>query len=474
VRLFRRALGSGRLALRGAAGAILGMLLLAPPGGAGVGRQVPSPGDAWKTYGGTLWNSYSNPDSAVTAATAARLQLSWRVAASGEVSGNPVVAGNRVFFGTWSGDVYAVARDTGGVLWTRSLGSSPINGGPLYDGGRLFIAASGGQLYCLSPEDSTVLWRVGVLEGLPDDALRASPRAYAGTIYESLGGKGDVPRERGGVAAVDEQTGRILWRTDLVRYTGGGAAVFSPPAVIPDLGALMVATGNPVLFPADPVGGGVGPAARGSEPFSESVVALSLRDGRVLWAQQTHPHDVQDFDFLAAPNVIRLSAGRLAVGAGEKDGTYYLFDARTGKPIWSTPLGRPRMYTLIVATAAVAGDRIYLGIVDIPGGLSSLPENYQAPAKGRLVALDARSGRLLWSDSVPHAIAAAPVAGRDVVFAVEADGRLIAVDGATGRMLWTAKTGGTIWNAEAGLALVGGALFVPLAHPGGVVAYRLP
>jgi polyvinyl alcohol dehydrogenase (cytochrome) len=461
-------------ALCGAVTVLIGMGLVTLPGGAAVGPGVPSPGDEWPIYGQNLWNNFFNPYTAITAATVKGLQPAWRVPAGAEVSGNAVAAAGRIYFTTWTGAVYAVDRDTGTVQWMVTLGSAPINGGPLFDGGRLFVASSDGVLYCLSPGHGTVLWRVGVLAGLPYDALRASPKAYGGVIYEAIGGKPELPGRRGGVAAVDEQTGRMLWRTDLVRYAGSGATVFAPPAIIPELNELVVATGNPTVVSAGSVAAASRSSSEGNDPFSESIVALALKDGHVLWASQTHPHDDQDFDFIAAPNVIRLPSGMLTVGAGEKDGTYYLFDAQTGKSVWTVSLGQLRTYAMIVATAAVATDRIDVGTVDIPGGLSTQIENYQAPAQGRLVTLDARSGRPLWTDSLPYAIAAAPAAGRDVVFAVEANGAVFAADAGTGRVLWTAETLGKIWHAEGGLTLAGRMLFVPLAHPGGMAAYRLP
>jgi polyvinyl alcohol dehydrogenase (cytochrome) len=427
-------------------------------------------GSDWPAYGGDLGNTFAEPASPVTAATAPSLSLAWLVHTDGEVSGNPVAAGDRVYFGTYGGTVEAVARDSGDVLWTARLDGSPVDGGMLADGGRLFVATSGGLVYALDPATGTTEWTSpNLLNGLRD-ALRASPKAYGGVLYESLGGTDDDLNEQGGVVALDEATGKVLWRTTLVDYRGGGAAVFSPPAIIPQLGELVVGTGNPTPFPNNPAADGDVPP--GDDPYSDSLVALSLADGRVLWATQTHAHDGNDDDFIAAPNVTTLPDGSLAVGDGEKSGEYFLLDAGSGRVLWRADLTLPDAESLIVATSSVAGGHIFVGTMDVdPNG--AWPANYQAPAVGRLVELDARTGAVLWTDQLPNAIAAAPVAGNGVVLAVAADGTLSAFDPATGVTVWQASAPGQIWNAEAGLTLAGRTLLVPLANPGGVAAYRL-
>lgn len=435
---------------------------------------APSPpaGYDWTTYGATPGNSFTAASGTLAAATAANLKLAWETPADAEVSGDPVAWGDRVFFGSRKGTAYAVSRRTGAVLWRRSLDGTGIDGGALVDAGRLFFATSGGRVFCLDPRTGATLWEsASLLDGLKD-ALRASPKAYGGIVYEDLGGDDDDLHEQGGVVALNERTGAILWRTLLVHYAGGGAVVFSPPAIVPQLGELVVATGNPTPFPTN--GGpadGIGPVPAGNDPDSDSLVALSLQSGRVLWTQQTHAHDADDRDFIAAPNVVPLAGGRLAVGAGEKDGAYYLFDAASGQPIWKTDLTQAQSgETLIVATAATAGGRIFVGTMDIPTG-SAWPGNYQSPAVGRLVALDAATGQVDWTDVLPSAVAAAPVAAAGAQLAVEANGVLFAASPATGQVTWQAQTPGHIRNAEAALSLAGPAVLVPLSAPGGLAAY---
>jgi len=427
-----------------------------------------TPGADWTTLGGGLGNPFSSPSPVAPPSSDL-----WYAPADGEVTSNPVVVGNQVFFGTWAGTVYAVARTTGRVLWTAKVDGTPINAGTLYDGGHLFVATSGGRVAALNPATGAIVWISPPLFPGLSDALRAAPRVYGGVLYESLGGQDDALGEKGGVVALDEASGHVLWETTLVNYSGGGAAVFSPPAVIPQLDELVIGTGNPTPFPGDTAAPGDVPS--GPDPYSDSLVALSLTTGNVLWATQAHLADANDYDYIAAPNAFQLPDGRWVVGDGEKDGSYKLLDATDGTILWGTNLTLPSMDTLVVATAAVGGGGIYVGTMDVAAqdAAGNWPGNYQSPGTGRLVALDAETGVVVWSDAVASTIAAAPVAAAGTVLATLANGTVLAVNAATGATQWHTQAPGQIWNAEAALTLAGGVLYVPLANPGGVAAYRL-
>jgi polyvinyl alcohol dehydrogenase (cytochrome) len=462
--------------------AILGLIFLAaviffvkpkiglvPPGTA-----VPS-GVDWTVYGNGLANSFLNAHSLVNVSNVASLKIAWFAKTDGKVSGAPIAAGEYVYAGTASGTVYAFSRATGETVWEKNLNSDPINGGPLEDGGRLFIPGSDGQIFALDAVSGELVWKSKTLfPANIKDALRASPKAYNGVIYESLGGTDDDKSERGGVAALDEATGRVIWSKDLVAYQGGGAAVFSPPAILPQLGELVVATGNPTPYPQNASAGNAGPVPTGSDQYSDSVVALALGNGKVIWSYQVHGHDGNDFDFLAAPSVATLSDGTIAVGAGSKDGNYYLFDAQTGRLIWTSDLQSPIATTLIMTAAAVQSGNAFVGTMDIPKAALAWPENYQSPGEGRLVAIDLDSGIAIWQADLGGVVAAAPVASRSLIFVANAKGDVFAFSQISGKELWRAQAPGEIWNAEAGLALTDRMIIIPLSSPGGVVAFSLP
>jgi polyvinyl alcohol dehydrogenase (cytochrome) len=92
----------------------------------------------------------------------------------------------------------------------------------------------------------------------------------------------------------------------------------------------------------------------------------------------------------------------------------------------------------------VEGTRIYAPVVDMKDGHDG--RTYDSPAHPGLYALDARTGKFIWSapaDDVckgrafcDPGISAAVTAMPGVVFAGHMDGRLRAYDGVSGHVLW--------------------------------------
>jgi outer membrane protein assembly factor BamB len=435
-----------------AGGAVLATLLPGPRARAG--------GGDWEAFGGPGDGNAFTLASDLTAPAPGDLTLvpRWVFRADGRVTGAPVASDTAVFFTTRSGAVWAVDRATGHPLWVTPLPGEELDGGPLLDGGRLFVAAAGGRDYALDPASGRVLWQSAPLfpPSVPD-ALRAAPKASGGVVYQSIGGQDDAQGEHGGVAALDEATGRLLWERFFGAAPAGGAAVFGPPAIVG--GTVIVGTGNPT-----------DPAEDDGTP--EALIALDGGSGAVRWQAQTHSHDATDADFLASPNVFPTADGTLAVGDGEKDGHYYAFAADGGAPLWQADLSAAGGETLVVATAAAGGGRVFVGTMDVPSD-QDWGAGYQSPNGGRFFALDATTGAVDWSRDLGGAIAAAPVVAGDLVFVLNGDGDLYALNTATGATVEHVAVGGTTASATAALALAGDLLLVPTSDPGGVQAWQV-
>lgn len=466
---------------------LLGALLLAAAAcsrrpSAGGAPITPPAVDAWPTYGGDYTSSGVERTASVGRAgrrrppavlQGATLRPLWTFRADGAVTGEPVAQDDRLYFGTWADSVYCVNLRTGRRVWRVSFARSHgmgaygpfprIHGGPLLAGGRVYVAQSGGHVIALDADSGAVIWRSQPLyPGSVRDVLRSSPRIDRGVLYVGVGGLGDVLDERGMVAALDARTGRLRWETDLVRYRGGDAAVYGTPALLPSAGLLFVTTGNPVG----------GPSPDG-DPYSDSIVALHLADGRIAWAWQAHANDAQDRDFIAGPNLFRLAGGEILVGAGAKDGFYYALDARSGRLVWERNLALRGYATMVFSTGIAQGGRVFVGTEDLSRRLRAWPPQYQPPAKGRLVALDGATGRVLWQARMG---AAMPVPGAlvdGVLVTVDSQGGLAVLDPADGETWWRGRAAGVLTNASAGVSAVGDTVLIPLARPGGVQAFRL-
>src|SRR5205085_659002 len=97
--------------------------------------------------------------------------------------------------------------------------------------------------------------------------------------------------------------------------------------------SVYVGNSNP-----DPWGGSRrdpnGAVFKGAALYTDSLLVLSGRTGKLLWSDQVTRHDVRDYDFQTSP----VLAGRFVFGAG-KAGRVVAWDRRTHARIWSRPVG---------------------------------------------------------------------------------------------------------------------------------------
>src|SRR5208337_2944819 len=105
----------------------------------------------------------------------------------------------------------------------------------------------------------------------------------------------------------------------------------------------------------------------------ESIVALDMATGSVVWSQQMTTDDVWtfadqkggDFDFGCGANLFQANVGGVTkdlVGAGQKSGIYWVLDADTGAIVWKTQVGPGGHLGGIQWGTAVDGSRIYFGV----------------------------------------------------------------------------------------------------------------
>ncbi|HEU4347927.1 MAG TPA: PQQ-binding-like beta-propeller repeat protein, partial [Actinoplanes sp.] len=125
-----------------------------------------------------------------------------------------------------------------------------------------------------------------------------------------------------------------------------------------------------------------------SNPVQKTVSAANAGRLAAKWTATTHG------DVSATPAVV---GG--AVYFPDWGGYLTKADARTGATIWAKKLSdygyNPAPDLVSRTSPAVAGNVVYIG--DQGGG------SLVAPSPGRLLAIDARDGRLLWSSVVnPH------------------------------------------------------------------------
>jgi polyvinyl alcohol dehydrogenase (cytochrome) len=173
------------------------------------------------------------------------------------------------------------------------------------------------------------------------------------------------------------------------------------------------------------------------------------------------------------------------VGAGQKSGWYFAFDAQTGEIIWKTNIGPGGGLGGIQWGTATDGTRIYTGNNNGRGAQLTLMGTGsmagQPTTTGTWTALNAATGDVLWQ--VPNPVLDNPLGGatingpvavvNGVMFGGSMDmaGNMIALNAATGDVLWKFPCGGTVYG---GPAVSGGMVYWGCGYPGqgGIMAKR--
>jgi len=126
-----------------------------------------------------------------------------------------------------------------------------------------------------------------------------------------------------------EEPGRDTWGKGSAEYVGNMAAWASLTAD-EQLGYVYV----PLTAPTASHYGGHRP---GKNLYSNSIVCLNVKDGKLVWYYQLIHHDLWEYDAATPPVLADLNVdGKKikAVIASNKTGFLYVFDRTNGQPVW--------------------------------------------------------------------------------------------------------------------------------------------
>lgn len=285
-----------------------------------------------------VWNE-ADPQDGVYAIELRTGAIVWRFPTPADVNGVAYV-NCVVVAGTDDGRVLGLSLSNGEKVWEYASGAPKVYAQPLVLGSLVLGADSAGHVFALDGSSGVLRWRSQV----------------AGAVRGGLASDGErvfVATETGEVAAFD-LAGRQLWRRQLA------FGVYSVPTVVdglvvlglvrettyarPALVALDAATGDTIWEASNPRGLTGGWAnLRGSvansegrlfwaEPYSDRVVAASVRTGEVVWSERSGRCFFKQW---ASPIV---TGSQVVVP--RHDGALRGHDLETGALLWTLRLGR--------------------------------------------------------------------------------------------------------------------------------------
>lgn len=208
----------------------------------------------------------------------------------------PVVQGAVIYSADASGDVSAVDKKTGRVLWTQRM-PHPLVSGPTVSRNHVIVGTDSSSLISVDSKTGQTQW----VARLSEDALSTSYVSGSRVICKSIDGY---------LYALDINTGKKLWKTE-----------HTSPSLILKASASPVAMGPLIL---------VG--------FSDGKLdAVSPEDGRLIWqrsiAYATGASDVERLVDIDADPIVRGEMVYLA----SYQGYIGALDGRNGQFVWNKP-----------------------------------------------------------------------------------------------------------------------------------------
>jgi alcohol dehydrogenase (cytochrome c) len=450
---------------------------------AGCGSSSPSapPDYSGSGYPGTDLASTRQAKGTIESGNVDQLEVAWKVPLQegnvyGSYASTPIVSDGIVYSQELSSDVKAIDLKTGKVLWTKAFGGfSDFGYGPnglAVTDGRVY-GATAHEAFALDQKTGKELWSTR-LSRRSSEGIDMAPGVDHGRVYMStvplVLGVDYPPGDVGTLYALDAKTGKKLWHFDTVPRglwghpeINSGGGLWYPPS-FDGHGDLYAGTGNAGPFPGTtqyPWGS----SRPGRNLYIDSMIKLDGKSGKLRWYYQQTPHDVADWDFQDSPILLREKGREVAIGAG-KSGVVVALDAKTGEPLWKTPVGphnghdddgllamrkeysklseqnvtvNPGLFSGVMGQMASDGSLVFVPVVDEAMGLSASAAAPSGEGKGEVVALDPASGKVKWTVKLPSMAYGSLTVVNDVVFATTAEGKLYAFDAESGDEAWSTK-----------------------------------
>jgi len=128
------------------------------------------------------------------------------------------------------------------------------------------------------------------------------------------------------------EAGYETWQNGSADYSGNAGA-WGPLSADDQAGLVYISTESST-------NDGYGGHRRGDNYYSDSMVCLDIKTGKIVWFKQLLHHDIWDYDMPVQPMLLDLTVNGApvkALVASGKIALVFVFDRVTGKPVWPIP-----------------------------------------------------------------------------------------------------------------------------------------
>ena len=490
----------------------------------------------WSGYNGDPGGNRYTTLSEITKDNVARLAPKWTftLQGAGLLQGTPVVVGGIMYMPS-ANECYALDAGTGRELWHyRRPGEKTggTNRGVAVAGDRVYMETEKAHLVALNRFTGEPVWDTEIADYRQSYFATSAPLIAGGLVVAGLGG--GEHGTRGFLAAYDQATGKEVWRFWTVPRPGepksetwqgkgiehGGAPTWFTGTYDRELDTVYWPSGNPSAeYYGDDRGG--------DNLYSDCILALDAKTGKLKWYYQGTPHDLWDWDATETPVVVDANwAGqpRKLLLHANRNGFFYVFDRTDGKLLlakpfidkltWASGIGadgrpvklpnqEPSVAGTLVCPSQDGATNWYSPSFNPATGLfyvqtfekcsiyrKATPGAWQAgkeylggsqrtapdPSPARILrAIDIATGKIAWQVPQPgpaNSWGGTLTTATGLVIFAEEGGALMAADAATGKVLWSFPTN-QLWKASPMTYSMDGRQFVAIASGPNVIAFGL-
>jgi quinoprotein glucose dehydrogenase len=339
----------------------------------------------WRAYAAEEASTKYSPLDQITRDNVKNLEVAWTfkfdnfgsAAQTATTETTPIMVGGKLYFTAGQRrTVVAADAGTGETLWTWRPDEGPrfdaaprkVHRGVAYwssgQDERIVLVTPGFQLVSLDAKTGRPVEGFGqngivdLFKQLDNDSGldptgrigNSSPPVISNDVIVvgpalTPGGRVNIANVKGDVMAFDVRTGRKLWtfhtvpregepgsetwKGDSAQYTGN-AGIWGTFSADPALGYVYLS----IESATNDVYGGHRP---GNNLYSDSLVCVDIKTGKMIWYQQLVHHDIWDYDMPPHPILIDVNVDGKPVKAVvqlTKQAFAYVFDRTNGRPVW--------------------------------------------------------------------------------------------------------------------------------------------
>lgn len=462
-----------------------------PPG---TPAEVSSAASAFPAPHGDYENTREVTGGKINASNIGTLTQAWSVPLTGKstfgvFSANPIVTADTVYLQDISSNVMAVDRATGEVKWEHKFDKPTTGPNGVAIGGGMVVGGTAASAFALDAATGELKWEKKIIRQ-SSEGVDMAPLVWNDTVIISSVPGASLANFYGGggkgiVYALDLATGDEKWQFDTTtddlwgnaKLNSGGGLWHTPS--VDDQGNLYMAVANPGPWPGTKEFPN-GSSRPGKNLYTNSLVVLDGKTGKLNWFWQALPHDLRDWDLHLGPILTDFTIDgkeRPVVVLGGKMGTVYVVDRETHELIWKKDVGKhtpeagaadgkgaaddagpdknapfttfpttvyPGWLGGVETAMAVSDGIIYVpvnNLCSVYNKQANFTEGSElcdfATSSGELVALDGATGEQVWKKDFPSQNYGGATVVNDVVVTITFDGIIRAFGKKDGAEVWT-------------------------------------